>query len=149
MKTVGKILKNSILIISTLIIMLFLLLYLIFQVPAVQHFVIQKAQQKTKEAANISFTLDHFTYLPPNKLKLSTIMVEGSDSDTLLYSKELTVKLQLRALLSKKISIESVNIDSTTIKLKRITETGKFNFHFSEDPAPADTASTTPSAWEF
>jgi hypothetical protein len=131
MKTVSKIFRYTTIIISSLIVLLFLSLYLTFQAPAVQQFFIKKAREKVETQSNITFSLGSFRFYPPGNLVLNELEVVTKQQDTILVTEKVSIHIALRKLFKKQIQLNRVNINSTVVRLEKLDRQGTLNFQFS------------------
>jgi hypothetical protein len=70
-------------------------LYLIFQVPFVQAWVIKESTKAISKATKTKITIGYFRMGFLNNLVLSEVYLEDDHRDTLLYCKQLSAKLEL------------------------------------------------------
>lgn len=128
MKTLLNIFKKILLGLTALLLVLLLLIFLFFQLPAVQNFVADKALRVARDKLDTEIGLESVIIVPPNSVKLKEIYLEGKEGDTLFYSKELSVNIALFKLFNKEIELNRLKISSTSSKLIRSGLDSTFNF---------------------
>lgn len=127
MKSLLKILKKIMLGLTGLLAILFILLLIFFQVPAVQNFVAERSLRIARDKLDTEIGLERVVIIPPNSVKLKEIYLEGTGGDTLFYSEELSINLALFKLINKEIELNRLRFGSTRAKLIRSGPDSTFN----------------------
>ncbi|MFW5820340.1 MAG: translocation/assembly module TamB domain-containing protein, partial [Bacteroidota bacterium] len=128
MKSFLNILKKIILGFASLVVLLLLIVFLFFQVPAVQNYFADKALKIAGNKLDTEIDLESIIIIPPNSIKLKEIYLEGAGGDTLFYSEELSINLALFKLVRKEIELNRLRIGSTRVNLIRSGPDSTFNF---------------------
>ena len=128
MKTLLNILKKILLGLGGLLLLSFLLLFLFFQVPAVQNYVADQALKIARNKLDTEIGLERVVIIPPNSVKLKEIYLGGSGGDTLFYSEAVSVNVGLFKLLKKEIELNRLKVSSTKANLIRSGPDSTFNF---------------------
>lgn len=131
---------------------LFILLWCILKVPAVQNFLTSKATHYISSKTHTRVELGYIDLGFPKSILLQGIFLEDKTHDTLVSIKEIEVNLNMLALLSNTVSIETLGVDDFYVRLKRNNPDTTFNFQFLLDAfvsdnkkqVVADTAKGTP-----
>ncbi|MES2680920.1 MAG: translocation/assembly module TamB domain-containing protein [Bacteroidota bacterium] len=105
-----------------------IILLVVLQFQSVQTYLTGKATGYLSEKIKSKVTLRKITVAFPKMLALEELYVEGRQKDTLLYTGSLKVDIDLWALLSNKVLINTVELDKATAHISR-TDT-YFNFDF-------------------
>ncbi|MFV0417886.1 MAG: translocation/assembly module TamB domain-containing protein [Dysgonomonas sp.] len=142
---VKKILK-VLLYIVLCIIGLNILLYTLFSIPYVQQKAANFAVGELKKTLNTEVSIDELRLSLFNRVSLKGIYIEDQATDTLLYAKELSVRLSpWEFIKSSKLAITAVNLDNFLINVNQKDSTSDMNFQFiidafsSNDATKADT----------
>ncbi len=147
MKTIKRILRYFTLFISSLLILLFLSLYLAFQSSTVQQFLIQKGRQKVENISNLTFSLASLTFHPPGTFIFKDLEVVNTHNDTIFSSGEIKLRFSIRHLIKKEIQINKLNISSSFVRIKKMDEQGTLNFQFSTSNKEKKKSQKSP--WSF
>ena len=147
MKTVSKIFRYTTIIISSFIVLLFLSLYLAFQAPAVQQFLIKKAREKVEKQSNITFSLGSLRFYPPGNFVLNDLEVKTKQKDTILFTEKVSTQIALRKLFDKQIQFNTVNIKSSVVRIEKLDDQGTLNFQFST--SNKEKKESEKSSWNF
>ncbi len=151
MKTLLNILKKILLGLAGLLILLLLLVFLFFQVPAIQNYAADQALKIVRGKLDTEIGLERIVIIPPNSVKLKEIYLEGTNGDTLLYSKELSLNIGLFKLINKKIELNRLKISSTSANIIRSGPDSTFNFPGIKKSTDKKEAGKdkSPSKWNF
>lgn len=109
---------------------LFLLLvfFLLLQLPQTQEYLTEKTGNYLSKKIKTKFRLDRISIDFPKALVLEGLYVEDENRDTLLYSKSLKVDVALWDLLSRKVTVNSLHLDTFTGHIERKDSVFNFNF---------------------
>ncbi|WP_245553811.1 translocation/assembly module TamB domain-containing protein [Cytophaga aurantiaca] len=113
-----------------LFLVLFGSLWLILKVPAVQNFLVSKATSYVSNKTHTRVELKYIDLAFPKSILLQGIFLEDTNHDTLVAVKELEVNINMLALLTKTVSIETLELDTFYIQLKRNNQDSTFNYQF-------------------
>jgi len=130
---------------------IFLILWLLLQIPAVQNMVVNTVTQNLSKTLNTRVSIDYVTLKFFKTVALEGIYVEDQQQDTLLYAKEVRVNIGLLDLLRSEIHLNQIGLQGAKINLHRPEQDTTFNYQFLIDAFASDTPDTTtsPSAWTF
>ena len=125
---------------------LILVVFFVIQIPKVQNYIADRGTKflatKTKSVVRLRDLRIRF----PKTIVLSGLYMETPERDTLLYAGELRINVSLTDLLSKKITVNLLSIDSLTANVSRSMPDSTFNFNYiikafdsGKPAAPKDT----------
>ncbi|HBI02009.1 MAG TPA: hypothetical protein DDY18_10350 [Flavobacterium sp.] len=123
------------------IVLTFLLLVILLQVPAVQNFVKDKAVSYLEDKIKTKVSIDRIEIGLPKNVIVEGIYLQDQQKDTLLYGEKVLVNISLFKLISSKVQIENVELTGVVANINRNGE-GEFNFDYiinafaSEEPKP-------------
>lgn len=124
------------------IVLTFLLLIILLQVPAVQNFVKDEAVSYLENKIQTKVSIDRIEIGLPKNVIVEGIYFQDQQKDTLLYGEKVLVNISLFKLISSKIQIENVELTGIVANINR-NDKGEFNFDYivkafaSEEPKPA------------
>lgn len=100
---------------------LFILLYLIFQIPAVQNWTVDRITQSLSNRMNTEVRIDYFRLGFFNKLVLKEVYIEDLNRDTLLTAQSLTASVGLNPikLLRRGIVVQELDLTDARLYLRR------------------------------
>lgn len=158
-KRILKLLLKTILWLIAVPVILLLLLIGLLQIPDVQNFVTTKATGFISEKTGTKVTLKKLSIVFPKSVALEDLYVEDQAKDTLLYAHHIQVDISLYDLLSKKITVNHVELNTLTGHISRPVNDSSFNFNFiinafskpgNKEPDKAEVPQdTTAAAWQF
>ncbi|NML22463.1 translocation/assembly module TamB [Pseudoflavitalea sp. G-6-1-2] len=129
---------KTILILLGVIVIVFILL----QTAPVQNFVKDRAVSWLSKKLNTKVEVDKLFIRIPSSVLLEKVYIEDKQKDTLLYTGQLRVKLNMWKLISGEISIQDIYLKEVNANVTRTLPDTAFNFQFIVDAF----ASKTPSA---
>lgn len=109
---------------------LVVLVIIAVQLPPVQHFLTKKGQAYLEKKLKTKVVLGGVYIGFPKDITLKDIYIEDRAHDTLLYSHELSVNLNMWELLHKKAQISSIYGDHISAHIYRIPGDTTFNYTF-------------------
>lgn len=110
-------------------VLLLLLVAVLLYLPPVQSFVRERAVSFLSEKTGADVQLQSLHLRMPLGVELSGLFVNDQSGDTLLYAGTVRTKLGLRALLSKRIVLDPVDLRDVRATLKQDADS-VFNFDF-------------------
>jgi hypothetical protein len=136
------------------IVMLFILVALLIQIPSVQNKIVDFAASYVSSKTNTRVEIKNVKISFPNAIVLERIYVEDTQTDTLIYAGMVKVNIALYDLFSNKINIGSFALEDATIKLYRSHVDPLFNYNFlittfNDTTKQVDKNSLTPGKWSF
>ena len=106
---------------------LVLLIVVLLYLPFVQDFAARKVAQSVSESVGMNIHIGKFRLTYPFNLKLHDVYTVDANGDTILYVKELDVKLRLISLTKKELSVSRLNLAETRIQSKSLIEGMEIN----------------------
>lgn len=143
-------LKIVVWIFATLIV-LFVLVWLVIQIPSVQNALVQKLTQSLSKTLQTEVSINRVNIRFFKTVVLEGIYVESLQNDTLLYAQNLGVNIGILDLFDNQIHVKKINLDGAKVQLYRPKNDSLYNYQFildafaTKDP---DT-SATETAWTF
>lgn len=129
------------------IIVLFLIIVGLLQVPSVQNFVKDKAVTYLENKIGTEVRIGRIEIGLPKKVLLKDVYFEDQSGDTLLSGTRLAVDISLFKLMDNELEINSVDLDGITGKIQR-NKDGVFNFDYIikafDSGKPKDTTTGPP-----
>ena len=131
------------------LVLLVIVAVLLLQTQTVQNFARKKVVSYLENKLKTKVSIEKIDIDLPNSVLLKNVYFEDQTQDTLLAGGEMKVRLDMVKLLSNEINIREINLNSMTVKVKRILPDTVFNFQFivdafagekTKNPATQDTA---------
>ena len=142
-------------IVLSFLLLLFLALWLVLKVPAVQNYAVQKTLRYVREKTHTRIELKRIDLAFPTSLVLEGVFLEDEKADTLLALQKLEVDIHFWALLHKKVVVGLVDLQALNARVERGKAHPTFNFQFLLDAFAGKkqetevAKDTTPSSWEI
>nr|WP_255493168.1 translocation/assembly module TamB [Flavobacterium sp. SOK18b] len=111
------------------LISLFLILFLVIQIPSVQNYAKNKAVHYLEEKIKTKVVIDSLEIGFPKKVILKGVYFEDQKKDTLFAGDTLAVNISLFQLINNKVDINSVDLSGITAYIKKDSK-GNFNFDY-------------------
>ncbi len=115
------------------IILLNIILFITFSIPAVQKRAADFALEKVKPLINTEASLASIRFRLFNTLELRGIYLEDQHQDTLAYIGRLAVRIHAMDLLRNKVSVEKMSLENFAANVHRASSQDPFNFQFLID----------------
>ncbi|MDD4108454.1 MAG: AsmA family protein, partial [Prolixibacteraceae bacterium] len=136
------------------LVLLFILVALLIQIPSVQNKIVDFAASYVSSKTKTRVEIENVKISFPKAIVLEGIYVEDTQTDTLIYAGKVKVNIALYDLFSNKINIGSFVLEDATIKLSRSQTDPLFNYNFlittfSDTTKQVDKNSLTPGKWTF
>ena len=148
------------------IVLLFLLVVISLQFPAVQTYVTTRAANMLSEQTGTAITVERIGIRLPKAIDIRGIYLEDKKGDTLLYSGRLQIDVNLPGLLRNKLTVNHLSLSDVNLNITRLKPDSLFNYEFlldafsndeknHQDPdKPAETslpeaADGNSASWEF
>jgi hypothetical protein len=131
---------------------LFLVLWLLIQLPAVQTWLVNKAGHALVGDVPVAFEIEKVDIRFVKSIVLKGVYLEDVQGDTLLYTKELDVDISLFSLWKKKLLIDELRLHEALIDIHPDPQTAQPNYQFLMDLFPANAEAEgpqTPTPWEW
>lgn len=151
-RKIVRIISKTLLIIIGLFLVLFAAVWIILKVPSVQNYLVTKATTYVSKKTHTRVDLKYIDLEFPKSILLQGIFLEDTNKDTLASIQEIKVNLNMIALLSNTISIETFELNTFNIRLIRNDKDSTFNYQFLLDAfsspktkeVTVDTSASTP-----
>ncbi|PKP52962.1 MAG: hypothetical protein CVT92_06255 [Bacteroidetes bacterium HGW-Bacteroidetes-1] len=133
MNKFGTILKKIlrvILWVALSFVVLFILVALLIQVPAIQNKITGYAIDFVSSKTQTRIELKKIAISFPKSVVIKGLFLEDVQKDTLIYAGEVKVNIGLFALLKNKIDINSFELEDAVVNLRRTEADSLFNFNF-------------------
>ncbi len=111
------------------ILMLFIFVVLIIQIPFVQNKIKDKAVTYLEGKIHTKVMIGHINIGFPKDVLLENVYFESQQKDTLLYGNKLAVNLSFLKLISSEVEINSIDLNGITAHIKR-DQDSVFNFDY-------------------
>ena len=112
------------------VVLLFVLIALLIQLPAVQTKLTGYAISFVSSKTHTRVALQKISISFPKSLILQGLYLEDLQKDTLLFAGEVKVNLAFRDLLRNRIHLNSVALEEVNLKMNRTESDSLFNFNF-------------------
>jgi hypothetical protein len=132
-KSVGYVLLKVLLWIIASVLFLVMLVLILIQTSFVQNFARKKVVGYLQNKLHTTVQIGKLDIDFPTTLSLQNIFIEDLSKDTLLYGKELKVKMDMVKLISSNIDIKKITLNGIVAKVKRLPPDSVFNFQFIVD----------------
>lgn len=124
------------------LLLLFVAIALIIQIPAVQRKIILEATSFISTKTHTKVEIKKIDILFPNSLTIEGLYLEDREKDTLLYAEKISVNILFGGLLKQKIDIRSIALENAILKINRTETDSLFNFSFLMQAFSDSTSST-------
>ncbi len=118
------------------LILLFLTVVVALQVPAIQHYAVQKSVDVLSRELGTEVTLQKLTLTLSGSVRLDNLYIADQNNDTLWYSRQLLVRIDPSALINRHVSIQNIEIHGGRINMRREVPDFRYNFDFSGPQTP-------------
>lgn len=112
------------------IVLLFLLLVVALQFPAVQTYVTTRVANILSSQTGTVISVEHIGIRLPKAIDIRGVYLEDIQGDTLLYSGRLTIDVSLPGLLRQKISVKQLSLSDVSLSITRLQPDSLFNYEF-------------------
>lgn len=129
---VAKIVRIFAIIVGS-IILLNIVLFFLFSIPAVQKKVADFALNKIKPIIGAEATLEGIRFRLFNTVELNGLYVEDQQQDTLVYIGRLAARIHAMDLLRNKVTVEKAGLEDFVADVHRASPEEPFNFQFLID----------------
>ncbi|SDC39712.1 translocation/assembly module TamB domain-containing protein [Niabella drilacis] len=154
-KTVKKSIRIIVKILASILVLL-LLLILSLNLPFVQNFIKDKVVAYLKKKTDTEISLERIRIGFPKDLELNKLFVADKKKDTLLYAEKLGVNLDMLALLSNRVEVTNIELNTVRANVYRLHPDTVFNYQFlvdslvsNENKTPEEEKKDTTSALKF
>jgi hypothetical protein len=148
-----KVLKTFIWMVS-ISVLLFIMIFLIIQIPAVQNKIVHYATSYISTKTHTKVEISSVSISFPKSVVIEGLYLEDLNQDTLLYAGKTKVNMALYGLLSNKININSLALEDATVRLHSALTNPVFNYNFlltafNDTTTKVKTDTLSASKWSF
>lgn len=148
-----KIIK-AILWISLFIVILFLIVAGLIQIPSVQTKIVHAATSFVSDKTHTKVEIESVSISFPKSVVINGVFLEDLNKDTLIYAREAKVNIALLDILFNKITVNSVLLEGLNLNLHNAETDSLFNYNFlltafKDSTTQVETTSKTPKPWTF
>ncbi len=129
---------------------LFVLVWLLIQIPAVQNAIVQKVTNILSQSLQTKVSVDRVTIRFFKTVAIKGIYMEDLQQDTLLYAKDIGVNIGVFDLFKNRIHLNKVSLTGAKVHLHRPAGDSVYNYQFIVDAfTPEEPDTTAKSPWTF
>lgn len=130
---------------------LVLLVYILIQVPAVQHYARGKVVAYLEDKLQTEVRIGKFALTFPRRVILEDVYFEDQRGDTLLAGRKLRADIALLELLNNKVQVKYIQLDTVRANFYRTGNDTAFNFDYilKAFATPVDTTATATAPMEL
>jgi hypothetical protein len=148
-----KILRVILWVIAGLV-LLFIIVAVLIQIPAIQNKIVHQATSFVSNKTNTRVELEQIKISFPKAVVIQGLYLEDTSKDTLVYAGKAKINIALYKLLASKIAISSFVLEDATIILYSTQTDSLFNYNFlitafSDTSNQTQPKSETGSKWSF
>ncbi|MDD4972287.1 MAG: translocation/assembly module TamB domain-containing protein [Paludibacter sp.] len=154
MKSLLKKTLKAILWVVGIFVLLFIILAVLIQFPAIQTKIVHFATSIVSDKTHTRVEIQNVSIAFPKTVVLKGLFLEDLKNDTLVYAGKAKVNIALYDLLFSKIDIHSFALENVTLNLKRGLNDSLYNFNFlltafADTTKKVTPVTKTPSKWKF
>ncbi|MDO9186468.1 MAG: translocation/assembly module TamB domain-containing protein [Bacteroidia bacterium] len=112
------------------VVLLFILVAVLIQIPAIQTKIVNAATSFISDKTHTRVELKKINISFPKSVVIEGLYLEDIKKDTLLYVGELKVNIAFKDLINKKINISSLALEEVNLNVNRIETDTLFNYSF-------------------
>lgn len=112
---------------------LFLLVWLLIQVPAIQTWLVGKVTDNLSKNLQTELRVERVNIRFFKTLLLENIYIEDRQKDTLLFAEELSANIGLFDLFQSEIYINDIGLKNANVQLRQLANDTVFNYQFLID----------------
>ncbi|WP_295123448.1 translocation/assembly module TamB domain-containing protein [uncultured Chitinophaga sp.] len=112
------------------ILILITLLLLLLHTPWAQRTITRYTERYLQNKLHTTVRIEQLRFRLPYDLKLAGVYLEDQRGDTLLYSQQLRLRMNLPGLLRNRVAVRELDIDNAFINLHRDGAEADFNFSY-------------------
>jgi hypothetical protein len=135
-------------------VLLFILIFLVIQIPAVQNKIVHYATSFISDKTHTKVEIRHVSISFPKSVVIEGLYLEDQNKDTLLFAGKAKINATLYGILSSKIIINSIALEDAIVKLHSTKTDPQFNYNFlltafSDTTNQVVADSSAQSKWTF
>ena len=111
-------------------VLLFILVFLVIQVPAVQNKIVRYVTSLVSSKTHTKVEIRRVSISFPKSIVVEDLYMEDLNNDTLLFAGKAKINIALYSLLSSKINVGSLALENATVKLHSTKTNPQFNYNF-------------------
>lgn len=136
------------------IVLIFILIALLIQIPAIQNRIVQYATSYISDKTNTKVEIEKVSIAFPKSVVIEGLYLEDLNRDTLLYAGMTKVNIAFSDLLKDKITVNSFALKDVNINLHNAEADSVFNYNFlltafGDTTVKAEPDTMAASAWTF
>jgi len=129
---------------------LFVLVWLLIQIPAVQNSIVQRVTKILSQTLHTKVSVDRVTIRFFKTVAIKGIYIEDLQQDTLLYAEDIGVNIGVFNLFKNRIYLNKVSLTGANVHLHRPASDSVYNYQFIIDAfTPKEPDTTAKSSWTF
>jgi translocation and assembly module TamB len=145
---------NVILWVAISFVLLFVIIAVLIQIPAVQNKIVQYATSFVSNKTHTKVDIRKISISFPKSVVIEGLYLEDIKKDTLIYAGKAKVNIALYDLFQSKIAISSFELDDVNLNLHNTVKDSLFNYNFllnafGDTAIQVKTDTLTVSKWTF
>lgn len=112
---------------------LYVLLYILLSVPAVQNHVRKSGERQLEAMLGVPVGFDRIEFSPFNRLELFGVLLPDQKGDTLLYANKVAVGIDLWALTGGQVCLNNIQLFGVDARISKETPESPTNLQFVID----------------
>ncbi len=112
------------------LIFLFVLLFILIQIPVIQNKLVSYATSFLSDKTNTRIEIKNISIAFPKSIVIEGIYLEDLKKDTLLYAEKVSVNISFFELLDHKVTIKSFALENVEAHINRTRTDSLFNYNF-------------------
>ncbi len=139
--------------IAVSVLVLLVALIVAVRIPSVQNVIVQKAVSFLEDKIGTTVRVKSIVLSFPKKIVVSDLFLADQSKDTLLFASEISVDVDMWALMDRNIELNQIELSGTQAFISRSSMDSAFNFDylpraFAKETISPDTT-TVPAPWKF
>ncbi len=136
------------------IVLLFLLIAALIQIPAIQSSILHRITTVVSDKTGTTVEIDKVRIAFLKSVVVQGLFLDDPQGDTLLSAERIKVNIALKELLFNRINVNSFTLEEVTLNLSRDRADSLFNYQFliaafTDTNAPPKSEQKEPSPWSF
>ena len=140
---------------ALVLVILFLLVYFLIQIPKVQTWLVHKVTTNLSETLQAKVEVEAVNIEFFKTAVLEGVYIEDKNADTLLYAQQLKVNIGVFSFFQKEIFLNKIHLQGGRVQLSRSQLDSMFNYQFIIDKLNPPSSDSTPTvtktneSWSF
>jgi translocation and assembly module TamB len=153
-KTIIKKTLKAILWVAVSLVLLFIIIAVLIQIPAIQNKIVHLATTFVSDKTHTRVEIKNISISFPKSVVINDLFLEDTQKDTLLFAGKAKINIALYDLISSEINISSFALENATINLYSTVTDSLFNYNFllkafSDTSTRSKTTPKSTSEWTF